>query len=292
MTKSRKKRNKVNLHARRYPQTDQDSQILEQHEKAIQEAREAELHERFHRLDPIKYTYEVTTGMAGRWLSTLSREYYKDEGATYNLAEAFLLEMAISEFVFLTNTAEVRESQEYKEWFEEGHSNSASSHMLPRGSHDWTWQGLKSDDTHYYWGDRAPAEAFVSEVQARVAAADCETIRKMRDAEFARFASSDIDFEYHRSRAIWYHCDSSERQSIEGAEKVLQEWDARGRAARLDELATIGKQTDIELQKAREREKELAPEEDSLSWHIQAFLSVEKNCPFEDGIEKKMVCGY
>ena len=62
--------------------------------------------------------------MAGRWLSTLSREHYKDEEATYNLAEAFLLEMAISEFVFLTNTAEVRESQEYKEWFEEGHSNS------------------------------------------------------------------------------------------------------------------------------------------------------------------------
>ena len=285
-----KKRKKAHFHEIRYPKTDRHSKILEQHEKAAQEAREAELQARFRHLDDIKFSYEVATGIIGRSLSALSKEYYKDKVATYNLAEAFLLEVAISEFVFLTNTAEVRESQEYKEWFERDCLNDSYMHIRSSGPYRWTWNDLKSDES-YVLGDRAQAEAFVSEVQARVAAADCKTIRKMRDAEFARFASSDIDFEHHRSRAIWYHCDSSECQSIKGAEKVLQEWDARGRAARLDELATIGKQTDIELQKAREREKELAPEEDSLSWHIQAFLSVQKNCPFEDGIEKKMAYG-
>ena len=287
MAKKRKKRKKAHFHEIRYPKTDRHSKILEQHEKAAQEAREAELQARFRHLDNIKFSYEVALSIIGQWLYALSKEYYKDKVATYNLAEAFLLEVVISEFVFLTNTAEVLESREYKEWFEKDRSSTSLYSRI----RNWTPKVLKSN-SDLYNGDRVPAEAFVSEVQARVAAADCETIRKMRDAEFARFASSDIDFEYHRSRAIWYHCDSSERQSIEGAEKVLQEWDARGRAARLDELTTIGKQTDIELQKAREREKELAPEEDSLSWHIQAFLSVQKNCPFEDGIEKKMVYGY
>ena len=170
--------------------------------------------------------------------------------------------------------------------------------MLPRGSHDWTWQGLKSDDTHYYWGDRAPAEAFVSEVQAQVAAADCETIRKMRDVEFARFSASDIDFEYHRSRAIAYHCDAfadpwgtPKGDLIKDATKILEEWDAHGRASWWDALAPTGVQADIELKEAKEREKELAPEEISLVHHLKAFISVGQNCPFEGGIEKRMAYG-
>ena len=118
MPKKRKKRKKVNFHERRYPKNGNFSKILEQYEKAILEAQYQEQCERFKYLDDIKYAYEVATSVIGRWLSILSKEYYKDKGATYNLAEALLLEVAISEFVFLTNTAKVRNGKEYKEWFE------------------------------------------------------------------------------------------------------------------------------------------------------------------------------
>ena len=284
-----KKRKKAHFHEIRYPKTDRHSKILEQHEKAAQEAREAELQARFRHLDDIKFSYEVATGIIGRSLSALSKEYYKDKVATYNLAEAFLLEVAISEFVFLTNTAEVRESQEYKEWFERDCLSDSYMHIRSSGPYRWTWNDLKSDES-YVLGDRAQAEAFVSEVQARVAAADCKTIREMRDAEFARFSSSDIDFEYHRAWAIQEHCiyNSLSTPPIEDVDKILEEWDARGRASRWDVLATIERQRDIEIEKAVEREKELAPEEDSLLWHFKAVLSVaEKFRLEEEGVEEK-----
>ena len=121
MAKKRKKRKKINFHELRYPKNDHHSKILEQHEKVIQEAQYQEQWERFRYFDRIKYAYEVATGIIGRWLSILSK-HYTEEIATYNLAEAFLLEVAISEFVFLTNTAEVRDSKKYKEsreWLKE-----------------------------------------------------------------------------------------------------------------------------------------------------------------------------
>ena len=89
-----KKREKANFHEIRYRKTERHSKIFEQHEKAAQEAREAELDEHFKCLYPIKYSYELVTGIIGRWLATLSKE--EDKVATYNLAEAFLLETVIS----------------------------------------------------------------------------------------------------------------------------------------------------------------------------------------------------
>ena len=87
-----------------------------QHYKAEQEAQEAALHNRFYSLDLIKYHYEVSLGYIGRWLTILER-WYKEEVVTYRLAQALLLEVAMTEFVFLRETASVRESQEYKDWF-------------------------------------------------------------------------------------------------------------------------------------------------------------------------------
>ena len=265
MPKKRKKRKKVNFHERRYPKNDHHSKILEQHEKVIQEAQFQEQYDRFNRLDHIKYAYEVATGVIGRWLSILSKEYYKDEVATYNLAEAFLLEVAIYEFVFLTNTTEVRDSEEYKEWFEKDRLTDSSPHMRPRASHDWTWQALKSDKA-CYWGDRAQAEAFVSEAQAQVASADREEIHILRDAEFARFSSSDMEFEYYRSKAIQSHCDYDFTVNppwlLEGIEKALQEWDTGGRASMWDVLATTENERMIQFKKrVAKREQELREEQ-------------------------------
>ena len=259
MPKKRKKRKKINFHELRYPKNDHHSKILEQHEKVIQETQYQEQWERFRHLDRIKYAYEVATGVIGRWLSILSK-WYTEEIATYNLAEAVLLEVAIYEFVFLTNTAEVRDSEEYKEWFEKARLTDSIPHMRPRGSHDWTWQVLKSDEC--YWGDRAQAEAFVSEVQTRVSTADCEEIRMLRDAEFARFSSTDMEFECYRSEAIQSHCDYQSLQVspprlLKGIEKALQEWDAHGRASKWDALATAENERKV---KFRKRAEEIAQE--------------------------------
>ena len=258
-----KKRKKVNFHERRYPKNDHHSKILEQHETVIQEAQYQEQCERFRYLDDIKYAYEVATGVIGRWVSILSK-WYTEEIATYNLAEAFLLEVAIYEFVFLTNTTEVRDSEEYKEWFEKDRLTDFAPHMRPRASHDWTWQALKSDNDCYK-GDRAQAEAFVSEAQAQVASADCEEIRILRDAEFARFSSSDMEFEYYRSKAIQSHCDYDFTVNppwlLESIEKALQEWDAHGRASRWEALATAENERMIKFRKRwEEREQELREE--------------------------------
>lgn len=259
-----KKRNKVNFHELRYPKNDHHSKIVEQHEKAIQEARYQEQCKRFNPLDNIKYAYEVAIGVIGRWLSILSK-WYTEEIETYNLAEAFLLETVISEYVFLTNNAEVWESEEYKEWFEKDRLTDSSPHHRPRGSHDWAWQALKADKDCYK-GNREQAEAFISEVQERVAAADCDQIRMLRDAEFARFSASDIDFEYYRSTAIQSHCDYQSLMAnppwlLEGIEKALQEWDTRGRVSMWDALATVEIERRIKFKKrVKEREKELREE--------------------------------
>ena len=261
MAKKRKKRKKINFHELRYPKNDHHSKILEQHEKVIQEAQYQEQWERFRYFDRIKYAYEVATGIIGRWLSILSK-HYTEEIATYNLAEAFLLEVAISEFVFLTNTAKVRDSEEYKEWFERD-CLTGFAHMRPRGSHDWTWQALKSDK-HCHKDDRVQAEAFVSEVQTRVSTADCEEIRMLRDAEFARFSSTDMEFECYRSEAIKSHCDCESLGSggsQEDIEKALQEWDTHGRASKWDALATAENERRIKLRKRQEEiEQELREE--------------------------------
>ena len=263
MPKKRKKRKKVNFHERRYPKNGNFSKILEQYEKAILEAQYQEQCERFKYLDDIKYAYEVATSVIGRWLSILSKEYYKDKGATYNLAEALLLEVAISEFVFLTNTAKVRNGKEYKEWFEKDRLTDSSPRTRRRGSGDEAWQALKSDKGHY-WSDRAQAEAFVSEVQAQVAAADCDEIRMLRDAESARFSSSDMDFEYSRSTAIQSHCDYqslSDSRSLERIEKALQEWDTSGRASIWDARVIAENERRIQFsKKLAEREQELREE--------------------------------
>ena len=257
-----KKRKKVNFHERRYPKNDHHSKILEQHETVIQEAQYQEQCERFRYLDDIKYAYEVATGVIGRWVSILSK-WYTEEIATYNLAEAFLLEVAIYEFVFLTNTTEVRDSEEYKEWFEKDRLTDFAPHMRPRASHDWTWQALKSDNDCYK-GDRAQAEAFVSEAQAQVASADCDEIRMLRDAESARFSSSDMDFEYSRSTAIQSHCDYqslSDSRSLERIEKALQEWDTGGRASIWDARVIAENERRIQFsKKLAEREQELREE--------------------------------
>ena len=262
MPKKRKKRKKVNFHERRYPKNGNFSKILEQYEKAILEAQYQEQCERFKHLDNIKYAYEVATGVIDRWVSILSK-YYKDKGATYNLAEALLLEVAISEFVFLTNTAKVRNGKEYKEWFEKDRLTDSSPRTRRRGSGDEAWQALKSDKGHY-WSDRAQAEAFVSEVQAQVAAADCDEIRMLRDAESARFSSSDMDFEYSRSKAIKSHCDYqslSDSRSLERIEKALQEWDTSGRASIWDARVIAENERRIQFsKKLAEREQELREE--------------------------------
>lgn len=213
-----------------------------QHYKAEQKAQAAAFHERFYCLDPIKYHYEVSLGYIGRWSSILER-WYRDKVVTYELAQALLLEVAITEFVFLRETASVRESQEYKDWFLEGEANDPFPQMRNRSSQDWKWQALKSDKD-CYWGNRARAEAIVSDVRERVSSGNPdEKILGLIAAEHTRFSSSDMDSEYHRSLVIT-SCFSSDSIKVnppwllEGIEKCLQEWDARDRSFGWDALGT------------------------------------------------------
>ena len=212
-----------------------------QHYKAEQKAQKAALRKRFYALDPIKYHYEVSLGYIGRWLTILER-WCRDEVAIYKLAQALLLEVAITEFVFLRETASVRESQEYKDWFLENEANNLFPQIHNRGPLDWKWQALRSDNDCYK-GDRVQAESIVSAVRARVSSGNPdEEVLGLIAAEHARFSSSDMDFEYHRSLAI-ESCFSSDSITVnppwllEGIEKCLQEWDVRGRSSGWDALA-------------------------------------------------------
>ena len=220
--------------------------------RAELEAQERDATDRFKNYDHIKYHYEVALGYIGRKLSILEA-WYSDKEATVQLAEAFLLELAISEFVFLSETASVRESQEYKDWLVEDEKWDSFPHMRRRGTHNFTWQALKSDkDCHN--GDRVRAEAVVSEVQARVRDTDCEPIHMQLEAEFARFSSSDLDFEYWRTSVISDKCskDSLARSGFDDIEKLLADWDARGGISGWDEQAAEEREKTESLHKCFE----------------------------------------
>lgn len=217
-----------------------------QHYKAEQEAQKAALQERFSSLDPIKYHYEVSLGYIGRWLTILEK-WYKEEVVTYELVQALLLEVAITEFVFLQETASVRESQEYKDWFLKNEADDLFPQIRNRGPQDWKWQALKSDKG---WGDRACAEAIVSDVRGRVSSGNPdEEVLGLIAGERARFSSSDKHFEYYRSSVI-ASCFSSDSITVkapwllEGIEKCLQAWDARDRSSGWDALATEQQEED------------------------------------------------
>lgn len=216
-----------------------------QHYKAERKAQKAALHKRFYSLDPIKYHYEISLGYIGRWLTILER-WYKEEVVTYKLAQALLLEVAMTEFVFLRETASVRESQEYKEWFLVNEANDLFPQMRNRGPQDWKWQALRSSNDCYR-GDREQAELIVSAVRARVSSGNPdEEILGLIAAEHARFSSSDLDFEYYRSSVIasCFSSDSIMSRWRSEIETRLQEWDARGRGFGWDALA-VQKQEEI-----------------------------------------------
>ncbi len=209
-----------------------------QNYKLERQVQEKILNEKFRNLDSIKYHYEISLGYIGRWLSILDK--WSEDKVTYQLAEAFLLEVAISEFVFLRETVSVRESQEYKDWLLESEERDEFSHVWHRGSHDWEWQALKSDK-NCYRGSREGAEVIISNVRGRVSSENPdEDIQDLIATERTRFLSSDMDFERYRSSAI-SSCFSSDlimSRWLEMGTRLLQEWDARGRGSGWDALAT------------------------------------------------------
>ena len=208
-----------------------------QNYKLEQRVQEEILNEKFRNLDWLKYHYDISLGYMGRWLSILDR--WPEDEVTYQLAEALLLEVAISEFVFLLETNFDPESQEYKDWLLKSEKRNVFSHMWHRGSHDWEWQALKSDK-NCYWGSREGAEVIISNVRGRVSSENPdEDIQDLIATERTRFLSSDMDFERYRSSAI-SSCFSSDLIMsgwLGMGKRLLQEWDARGRGSGWDALA-------------------------------------------------------
>ena len=205
--------------------------------KLEQQVQEEALDEKFRNLDWLKYHYDISLDYMGRWLSILDR--WPEDEVTYQLAEALLLEVAISEFVFLLETNFDPESQEYKDWLLKNEERRLFSHMWHRGSHDWEWQALKSDKDCYR-GSREEAEVIISNVRGQVSSENPdEDIQDLIATERTRFLSSDMDFERYRSSAI-SSCFSSDLIMsgwLEMGTRLLQEWDARGRGSGWDALA-------------------------------------------------------
>ena len=223
--------------------------------KAYRDAERAALHNRFCNLDPIKFNYEVSLGYAGRWLVILEKSY-PDTMATYHLAEAFLLDVAIVEFVFLEETASVRESQVYHDWFLE---NEAREMRDPFSDADddekpWHWRLDLKLKVHGCQDAKERSASIVSEVRARVSSEDPdEEVVDLIAAERGRFLSSDMDFESARSSVIssGFSSFSSDSFSLSfldllaKIEEYLQEWDVNSRSAGWDVLA-------VEAQKEEE----------------------------------------
>ncbi len=68
------------------------------------------------------------------------------------------------------------------------------------------------------------------------------------------FRSSSAEYIY-TTQILLFLCNNAPTTSGSLRKEVFQEWDVRGSASRWDALATIGRQTAIELQKARERKR-------------------------------------
>ena len=209
--------------------------------KAYRDAERAALHNRFFNLDPIKFDYEISLDYAGRWL-TILEESYSDRMATYRLMEAFLLDVAIVEFVFLEETASDRESQVYHDWFLENEAFEARDIRLRGFSNKAKkaerLEALESFMRLYnYGGDRERSASIVSEVRARVSSEDPdEEVVDLIAAERGRFLSSNMDFESTRSSIISsvFRVDSfSPRlpELLAKIEEYLPEWNLNGRSA-------------------------------------------------------------
>ena len=185
--------------------------------------------ERFRVLDRIKYNYEIAVGYLGRWLTILDTKSTE----VIQLAKDFLLEMVVSERVFLEQTAAVTEGLEYQAWAAQWQTPFwiSIAHMLSRGAHDWEWQDLQKD-CQSCWGDVQQAKAIISEMQESLAD---QTFEASIAAERKRFLSRDVAFEEARtdlmSRLFGSNTIGRRRGDIE---ERLVAWDKGGRGTGFD----------------------------------------------------------
>ena len=189
--------------------------------------------ERFGAVDRIKYNYEIAVGYLGRWLTILDTKSHRADTEVIQLAKDFLLEMVVSERVFLEQTAAVTEGLEYQAWAAQWQTPFwiSIAHMLPRGAHDWNWQDLQKE-CQSCWGDVQQAKAIISEMQERLAD---QTFEASIAAERKRFLSRDVAFEEARTDLISMLFGSGTIGRRRGdIEERLVAWDKGGRGTGFD----------------------------------------------------------
>ena len=189
--------------------------------------------ERFGVLDRIKYNYEIAVGYLGRWLTILDTKSHRADTEVIQLAKDFLLEMVVSERVFLEQMAAVTEGLEYQAWVAGQQTPFwiSIAHMLLRGAHDWEWQYLRKD-CQSCWGDVQQAKAIISEMQERLAD---QTFEASIAAERKRFLSRDVAFEEARTDLIsrLFGSDTIGRRRGDIEERLVA-WDKGGRGTGFD----------------------------------------------------------
>lgn len=162
-------------------------------------------YQRFGDYDYIKYHYEIAVGYLGRWLAILER-WYCDDAETLQWTKDFLQWAVISENVFLEQTKEVREGQEYQAWLEKQKECDSDTplgrqfhevglQLAPRGTWDGKWRAITSDK-QCYSGSLEHAARLTSQIRQEF---EEGRYTDNREAERKRFAASNLKQEHSRT---------------------------------------------------------------------------------------------
>ena len=180
----------------------------------------------FSNVRSISEHYTVSLGLLGGWLSFLNRSHGDCED-TIQLAQTFLVEIAIFESIFARSYASTLGSVEFLGWLQ---SN-------PRFS-PCTAESDKAFILNHEWVQRESADEFVAEAKSRVKREDLSTqhvnLKREEEARLSKL-DNDQDFDRNRSAIIQDHIAHDMRLnenpplSLEGIKKTLERWENAGR---------------------------------------------------------------
>ncbi len=180
----------------------------------------------FSNVRSISEHYTVSLGLLGGWLSFLNRSHGDCED-TIQLAQTFLVEIAIFESIFARSYASTLGSAEFLGWLQ-------SNPRFP----PCTAESDKAFILNHEWVQRESADEFVAEAKSRVTREDLSTQHfNLKREEEARLSKpgNDLDFDHDRSATIQEHIAHNMRLnempplSLAGIKNTLKRWENAGR---------------------------------------------------------------
>ena len=180
----------------------------------------------------IDYTYSLTS--VADWQSVLERSY-KDEAALLNLAQEFLMEIAIHESAFLQIYEHEFETVAFKEWSQRNSENLRAWSVIMMG-------GLSLDTRQ----EQDRSRAIIGDARARATQQNLSSDHlQLMHQEVNRLSGTGTDLEFERTRAsvIAHHVGEKGPQQhnppwlLAGVRRALQQWHDAGSHLDWDSLA-------------------------------------------------------